>query len=354
MTVKFLGNQSSFHLVTWKKLYGSLGIDIQEIGTIHQKLDNFEKQNLIGFQFLPKILRYVILGLYCLIRFTEKNVVFHAHGASGYGLSALLSGRKYIVTVYGSEVLNPQNSQLYKLIVKLVLMRAYSITVTSSITKAYIVEHFKISEKKIHCFHTGIDTDQLDELVIQQMGTPQVLDTAQIKFLSIRNSASHYRTQEIVEAFLKLNNLDKQTHSLTLIQGNGDELYWNELKAKFGEYQNIHFLNGLINHDRFLNLIYTSDVCINFPKTDQLSTTILEALYLKKKLISSDLDAYQELYSEKLQGVVTANNAEELDQAFLKMSITVEISNYHEKIKRDYLFTSAKGSLAKSIEGLLK
>ena len=45
------------------------------------------------------------------------------------------------------------------------------------------------------------------------------------------------------------------------------------------------------------SLISDSHVCINFPKTDQLSATLLETIYYGKEIICSNLPSYQPIFT---------------------------------------------------------
>ena len=57
------------------------------------------------------------------------------------------------------------------------------------------------------------------------------------------------------------------------------------------------FIDELLKPSEIHALINDSDVCINFPKTDQLSATLLEAIFYGKKVICSNVPAYQEFFS---------------------------------------------------------
>ena len=287
----FLGNLSSVHLSTWFSLYQQANLPYKGLYSVHPLVG--EHNNAKQIYILSKIISYILLGIYLLFKLPSKSIL-HAHGASGYGLSALISRKRFVVTVYGSEVFASHN-YFYNLMMKLIFTRASVITVTSAAARQKIMAQFGINEKKISLFHTGINTMQLSN---NRKPSPLWQNDSSLKFLSMRNTAPHYQTETIIQSFLnatKQNQLGEKPQ-LIVILGNGDEGYFNRLKSDYdSEY--ILFIDELLKPSETHALINGSDVCINFPKTDQLSATLLEAIYYGKKIICSDVPAYQEFFS---------------------------------------------------------
>lgn len=333
----FLGNKKSAHLKTWIKIYEQLNINIDKLYTVHAVKE--ESDSIVCLYYLNKILSYFILGLY--MRFLCQYIsTIHAHGASGYGLSALISGKKYIVTIYGSEVLK-QHSFVYMFIVKLVLLKATKITVTAIETKDIIVSRFAIDERKICCFHTGIDTEELDTFNAKS-NPNEIWKGEGVRYVSFRNTSKNYNTQLIISEFLKCNKLLPCGSQLVVIQGNGDRKYYNNLKAEYSN-MGVVFIDGLLERPEMLSIISSSDVCINFPDTDQLSSSILEAIYYNKVLVSCSLGAYKELFSNlELSGYTRlVTSFQSLSSGILEASNLVEIDSGREIIRGNYSIESA-------------
>ena len=101
--IVFLANCNSPHLDRWLDLLGMLGFEV-EVWSIHNcEGKGHARQILPAFaRKLPTILKYILAGLF--LRFQKNVDFFHAHNTSGYGLTALLAGKKYIITTYGSEI----------------------------------------------------------------------------------------------------------------------------------------------------------------------------------------------------------------------------------------------------------
>ena len=287
----FLGNLSSVHLSTWFSLYQQANLPYKGLYSVHPLVG--EHSNAKKIYILSKIVSYILLGIYLLFKLPSKSIL-HAHGASGYGLSALISRKRFVVTVYGSEVFASHN-YFYNLMMKLVFTRASVITVTSTAAKQKIMTQFGINEEKISLFHTGINTMLLSD---NRKSSPLWKNDSSLKCLSMRNTAPHYQTKTVIQSFLNasIQNQLGEKPQLIVILGNGDKDYFNKLKSDYdSEY--IMFIDELLKPSEIHALINDSDICINFPKTDQLSATLLEAIFYGKKVICSDVPAYQEFFS---------------------------------------------------------
>lgn len=283
----FLANPDSFHLATWKEIYRRLGRTNIQLATIHDvesTINSFNRATKVSIR--PKFLAYAVLGL--KLRALRQPWV-HAHGASGYGLAAFVSGKPYIATVYGSEVLAP-HSRLYRAMMATILRHARAITVTSKTTRDVVIKDFCVPSQRVHWFHTGIDTDALDALSAPE--ATNIPKDRKIVF-SMRNAAPTYRTADIIQACAEL--ID-HGHSIELVVplGNGDQSYFRDLQSKY-PFSWIHYLNRRLENKEMLNWMQRADVCVSYPSTDQMSTTILEALYLAPAVVVGWLDAYSEL-----------------------------------------------------------
>lgn len=284
----FLANSGSFHLATWAEIYRRLGYERIDLATIHHVVDKkqaFARVTRVSVR--PKVLAYVILGL--RLRISRKRSV-HAHGASGYGLAALISGKPYVATVYGSEVL-AAHGYLYRMMMAAVLRGARAITVTSAATRNVIIRDFRVRPERVHLFHTGIDTDALDALAATS--AQNAVRERKIVF-SMRNAAPTYRTKDIIEACAEL-VAEGCPLELVVPLGNGDPGYFHELQTRY-PFLWIRYLDRRLENREMLDWMQQADVCVSYPTSDQMSTTILEALYLARAVVIGRLDAYSELY----------------------------------------------------------
>ncbi|WP_272164967.1 glycosyltransferase [Vibrio diabolicus] len=282
----FLANTSSLHVSVWFRLYEKLNRNVQAIYSVHDFDKSLEKNFVFRkIYFLNKIVSYFLLG--ARLFFSKSDIrLLHAHGASGYGIAALISGKSYVVTVYGSEIFG-SHSFLYHYFVGKVLKHASAITVTS-VAARIRVESIIGENEKTFLFHTGINTDYLNMFTKKEKSGKFVIT-------SVRNTARQYRTDDIIEAYILFKSRSEAVEvELNIFLGNGDESYFNELRTRYSDY-GINFISGKLSYEQILTLISDSNLCISFPVSDQLSSTLLECIYLKRKVLSSDLESYSVL-----------------------------------------------------------
>ncbi|SKB91602.1 hypothetical protein [Sphingopyxis flava] len=279
----FLGNAASFHLQTWRNIYELCGEPVNRLYSIHPVRGDFPEEVTVAAR--SKFSGYFALGM--LLRKLPSNSTIHAHGASGYGFSALLSGRRYIATIYGSEILQPQ-SFLYRRMMYAVLFGASAITVTSIAARDKISELDPKLEKKTSLFHTGVDAQQLAEVEARAASFAD----EKLRILLIRNAAPHYRTHQVLTAISGA--IGDRDIDVFIPIGNGDRKYFDYVRSQFQD-QRFIFIDRPLDRIEYLGLISKSDICVNFPKSDQVSATLLEALYFDKIIVTNRLDSYNEL-----------------------------------------------------------
>jgi len=342
----FLGNANSFHLAAWFRVYRNLGFDTFDLSTIHnvvQSQSSFTHVSRISLG--PKFVSYILLGL--KLRFNTARWI-HAHGASGYGFAAWLSGKPYIATVYGSEVL-AEHGFLFRLAMRVILRCATAITVTSDMTRDVIIDSFGVNPDRIYSFHTGIDIEALDTFDgSNPAGTERILTERTIVF-SMRNAAPHYRTQEIIKCCAELVG---KGYPITLVVplGNGDPLYFRDLQRKYPDCWIVYIDRRLENRE-MLAWMRLASVCVSYPITDQLSTTILESLYVGRAVVVGWLESYAGL-SDLLGDDPRLHFAKDSS-----LSLTVEAAlQQHssklctQKFRDKYGIDQAAGHLSKILE----
>jgi hypothetical protein len=295
MRILFLANPRSFHLKAWKKIYSCLELPKPFLISLPNIFLNNQPPRFFILRHLylvSKNLFYIFLAFRA--KYTNFKLV-HAHGASGYGIAAYLSGIDYIITVYGSEVMT-EHSRIYRHLVYKVINNAKLITVTAESLKEKLISDKNVTNTNIICFHTGIDTSYINSSINFQFQSKNKSRITKCKILSVRNSAPVYRTKEIVQACVALHNIGYKIE-LTVILGNGCKAYFNKLRKEY-LFEWINYIDSRIENHRLLSLIAASDVCISYASSDQLSTTVLECLYLNQILVLSLLPSYAPLTSD--------------------------------------------------------
>ncbi|WP_318484228.1 glycosyltransferase [Photobacterium leiognathi] len=246
------------------------------------------------FKHFPSFFQYIFLGLYIKLSGKYKEGI-HAHNSSGYGLSALISGRKYILTTYGSEVYKAISNNInsfYRLLIKIILGRARVIT-TSSPQMTSAVGAL-CNESNVYEFSMGVSREffysqSLRNFTREKLNIP--LDAVVI--FSNRRLTRLYNIEVILEAF-KIVSLKEKRIYLIQIEGDSDREYAKEI-LNITDFDNLLYIKGFLEQSELNSLLCASDYTISLPNTDQLSSSILEGICCKCLPILSNLEAYKPL-----------------------------------------------------------
>jgi glycosyltransferase involved in cell wall biosynthesis len=233
---------------------------------------------------LPKALRYVLLGLWLRILDRSSEPV-HAHNTSGYGLCALLSGRRYIVTTYGSEILQAHNrNHFYKGMIRAVLRGADRITATSPQMALAIAEIDPELSAKIETFSLGLSPAFLHPVA------PRSEDAPRTWFVN-RRITPHYRTLDVLAAFAAFKDLGYEGR-LVLLKGDSDPTYLDCVRRAVDGRWDVEIIEDFLSPDQMREALDRADFCISTPISDQLSSAILEGMARGCVSVLSPLDAY--------------------------------------------------------------
>lgn len=307
----FLGNPASPHLDTWRALYARRGRAVAALYTVHAPRGHFPAERRITL--VGKALSYVALGLW--LRRATRGLVLHAHGASGYGLAARLSGRPYVVTIYGSELL-ASRGRLYAAMIRGVLRHARIVTVTSRAAAERVCEIDPAVRNRVLCFHTGIDPKRLEKVAADR---PAIRASGPVRAMCIRSCGAQYRTREIILAVKSVAGA-APPFILSVPRGNGDPAYFARLRAEFDEPW-LEFVDAALPHEAFLASIRDAEICINFPHSDQTSATLVEAVWFDRPILTAGLNAYADFFSHTVdyRGWRIADDEAALARGFLEM-----------------------------------
>lgn len=236
----------------------------------------------------PKALRYVLLGLY--LRFNlPKNTALHAHGASGNGLAALISGHKYLCTIYGSELFClSQRSFLYNLIIKTVFRHANSLSASTIAALPYLEALSSSLLSKTHVFSLGIS-----RIYFEKPPEKKIINNSRTWFIN-RRVHPHYRTNLVVKSFLRY-RAESGCGRLIILAGDYDPSYLVQVKKTAGNVNYIDIIEDRVDECGMRDILDKANFAISTPKTDQLSSAILEAMSRDCINILVPLKAYQNI-----------------------------------------------------------
>lgn len=282
--VTFLANQDSVHVKRWLEV-------------VDQKLFDLDILDLTLPPFL-KVFKYILLGL--VARLKKDVGVLHAHSALGYGLSAWISGKKYVVTVYGTEVFSAKAGSVQRWLLRKIFSDASVITCTSDEMRRLLIADFGVQDVKVYNFSLGISDIFSRSFRERKAG---------FVFFHNRRLHPHYNVSVIIEAFEML-AADNESVRLKLLSGDCEFSYKEKVKNSVCEAPWVEFYDSRLSQQEVAELLNASDFSISVPKSDQLSASILESMASGCIPIVAPLDAYSKLRGN---GVVFLRDVSVLD-----------------------------------------
>lgn len=276
--IVYLANPRSPHVRQWLDLRViSGGVDIYHIGSALEVSDIYPSALPIAALYgplrrLPSQLQYFILGVYLRFRL-DKDTIIHAHNSSGYGIAAMVSGRTYIVTTYGSEIFCADKKFfVYRLLLRRVLRKAKFITATSLEMQDALLDIDSNLLEKICSFTLGVDRHFLTEKTALGYRNVQ----GRTWFVN-RRIHPHYDTHRVIEGFRSFVQLGGGG-KLVLLKGDADEAYLKRIAQMAYEVPNVEIIEKFLGKEEMIEILDRSDFCISVPRSDQLSTAILEGM----------------------------------------------------------------------------
>ncbi len=305
-TITLIANPYSVHVLRWLQLYKKAGIHVriesperkQEGGPAELPIEHLAPGWVPG----PSIMRYVRAGRVARKRPRSAGEILHAHCTSGSGFTALRSRHPYIVTTYGSEVFGAaERGWMYRWMIKRVLRGASLVTATTPKMVSTLTEMFGVPAERIRMFSLGYDVSVFSPVEDKQRRTLRReldLPSTERVWVINRRSLSLYRTVEVVSGFLKFcqEHADGQ---LVVLSGDDDPTYSQQLRdviAASHHKSRVHMVSKFLSAEGVAQWLRAADFAISVPKTDQLSTSILEAMACGAVPVLSDLEAYQQLH----------------------------------------------------------
>jgi glycosyltransferase involved in cell wall biosynthesis len=318
MTVLFVANPGSVHVRRWLVLVGRTGTAVTGVTADTGPLPPGWRR-LVG---RGGSLRYLLSGL--LLRFCRSKALLHAHNASGNGLAAYLSGGRYALTVYGTDVYGAGGrGPLYRWLLGRILRRACRVSCTTRAMAEHIAEQYAVPSQKIDMFSLGLPLDLFAPSADLRRSARRRFDLegAYVLFAN-RRLRSQYRTELIIEAFARF-HAQRPDSRLVLLEGDADPDHVVALEALIDNLDLDHvvrLIRGSCAPEGVHELLCAADVVISIPTSDQMSASVLEALACDCPLLLSDIPAYAELFALGLAHRADTASAVTLLDSILAMS----------------------------------
>lgn len=292
-TVTYLANPTSPHVMVWLSLLAGharvkvIHVPSQAAGDLGPGMDHVDQVSpLPGIcARLPKIVTYVLLGIWLRL-FHTRGDLLHAHNTSGYGLVALLAGRPYGITTYGTEIYSvEEQGGLYRWLIRRIIRGARFVTTASVQMNDALVRLTDCPVDKICHVPLGLKGLFLDPARMAPPATPR-------RWIVNRRIKPLYDTLPLVEGFKIFLAEGGQGH-LTLLQGHeADMPYVDKVTAAIAGVEQITMVTDFLDPAAISALLDDADFAISIPRTDQMSGAILEGSARRAVPLLRRLPAY--------------------------------------------------------------
>uniref|UniRef100_A0A7V3ZWX7 Glycosyltransferase n=1 Tax=candidate division WOR-3 bacterium TaxID=2052148 RepID=A0A7V3ZWX7_UNCW3 len=289
MRVLVLGDNTSFHTYRWFEAYKSAGFEVRAIGfedgeSLCERLSPNGKGKLKYLLSIPK--------LKDVIRKYNPDLI-HAQMAGNYGLMAYLTGKPYILSLWGPDVVeSPFKSVLHKSMIKKIVKKAQIVHTDSHLVRWFLVKGFGVDPEKIVVFPFGISSKFFEYQVKKPIG--------EINLISHRKLERLYGHDVILKAvkLLKERGID---FKLYIASFGSEEENLKRLALKLG-IANMVVFTGKLNEDDLITFLGKSHIFISSAYSDTTPNSLLEAMALKVYPVLSDLPVYREWVVDGLNG----------------------------------------------------
>ncbi len=312
---------------------------------------------------LKKYASWALQGM-SMFRKNKKSIgISHSHyvfpsGMFSYWLKTRY-GVPYIVTAHGGDInkMARKNARI-KGYTEKILQNADHVIAVGEELAADIKRDFQVSDDRISVMSMGIDRNVFHrpsskKEVAQGLG----MDWERVNFLFVGNIIQEKGVQELIEAFLKLDETYGNCAALYCIGSTKNEVFSTKMKDIAKKSNNIHFIEPM-PQKKLATYFQAADVFVLPSYIEGLGLVALEALACGTPVIASDVgglhymlqdgagvlvppkDAHA-LYEEfekviQQEGGVQANNEriEELLQLHDSKEIIARLTNLYEKYSK--------------------
>ena len=288
MKICFFAASNSIHSYRWVKYFAGRGYAVTWVSlckTIFEPIEGVKYHEITTSKNLISIFRSVVFLRKILN--SEKPDFLHVHYLGIYGLIALLSGFRTIVsTPWGSDILINKKNFLYWILIRAFLKRAKLITCDARHMKDQILE-FGVSKNQVEIINFGIDTEQFAPMPTNFQLTKKMKIKDGFTVISMRNFEPVYDLKTFILAMPEV--LSKYPYVNFLLIGQGSQE--KELKdlVKELKIESSVFFPGFISNVDLPQLLNSSDIYVSTSLSDAgIAASTAEAMACGVPVVITD------------------------------------------------------------------
>ncbi|MFW9976439.1 MAG: glycosyltransferase family 4 protein, partial [Candidatus Thorarchaeota archaeon] len=283
----------------------------RKIGNVFRDLKNRTRIHQ-SIQFIgPEIARVFHEGGYDIV---------HCHGISSALLLAEASGvHPYSGTAWGSDIhIQPYRNPYMRPLISRALEGAAFIHVESERSASRVLELAPSVGERLFISTWGVDTTQFVPGLAFKPTRDKYNIPNQKYVLSFRVLGPLYRIDTILHAFSRV--LEKVQDLILIIASDGPEKQQLEALARELQIANSVYFTGFVDNEDKRALLSNAEVYVQFPKSDGVAISAMEAMSSGLPIISSDVGEASVLISEGDNGILVAgDDSQTLANAILKV-----------------------------------
>ena len=342
MKICYLADIRSIHTKRWIEYFAKEHeVDLITLAYT-KKEDTFVPEEVykmmnVRVHKVSKPMPFLLLAPFKIRRLIKKinPDIVHAHYVTQYGFCGAFSGfHPLIISAWGSDVLvDPDNSMIFKLMVKFALKEVDLITCNGENLKEAMTNMIEDSQK-IKIIYHGVDiknfnSSKRDKAIIKSLfkgDFPTVI--------SIRGLEPIYNVESLIKAIPLV--LKLVPDAKFIIANNGSqEAHLKEMAKSLDIWNNVKFV-GLIQHNELPKYLASSDIYVSTSLSDGGAVvSTLEAMACGLAPVVTDSGDHRKLIKSGENGfVVPVKNSKALSE---KIIYLLENGEYREEIKKKNL-----------------
>ncbi|MBB6400910.1 glycosyltransferase involved in cell wall biosynthesis [Methanococcus maripaludis] len=325
MKVLYLADGSSTHTYKYLKYFSEKGyydITLFSMRPVLKEIENLNIKIIQNKNVPDKFLLWLFYYIFAHVKyyFILKKIdcdITHVHDVYQYGLFGLLSGKPYVITPWGSDVLiQPKKNPVYRAILPMIFSKAEYIIYEGENMLEELKKYCK-DMHKIKMIRFGIDTKMFSKN--KKSNFLKVQNDNKVLIISTRNLKPIYDIQTLIYAAKIMLSKNKKVQFLIIGEGSQKNELIN-LTKNLGISDNISFL-GSIPYKQMPTYLSSSDIYVSTSLSDSgLACSTAEAMSCGLPVVITDFGDNSEWVKPDINGYLfEPKNPEKLANSLLML-----------------------------------